>query len=323
VKKKTKRPAKQETSPQQRVIQSIKNNRMDLSHYFIPPPAGNAKNIAFISGMLTPFVMSVFSGLEQAAYRLDRYSCIISHFTTFNEESGKNAVLAKLVKEKNTGCLIMMTEWPSNAFMAEFRKQRVPVILLEKKMHGAHCITVDNFKGAYEATDYLIKKGRKKIALVRGESGQLTDGEAAATVPNERQNGYMKALSDNGMLFDQRLVYYVYHHIKEEGSQVYGQMKRDRADMDAVFCAAGDIVATGLIEMARADRKTVPGDISVVGFDDIMHGQGSEGELTTVRQPGREMGAEAFTTASEAIKGNLKEFKNIVFEPKLIVRTTA
>jgi LacI family transcriptional regulator len=323
MKKKIIKQAKKSATPRQRVIQSIKNNKIDLSHYFLPPPAGNAKNIAFISGMLTPYVMSVYSGLEQAAYRLDRYSYIISHFTTFNEESGKNTVLAKLVKERNTGCLIMMTEWPSNEFMLEFRKQRVPVILLEKKMHGAHCITVDNFKGAYEATDYLIKKGRKKIALVRGESGHLTDGETTATVPNERQNGYMKALSDNGILFDQRRVYYVYHHIKDEGSQVYGQMKRDRADIDAVFCAAGDLVATGLIEMARADRKTVPGDISVVGFDDIMNGQGTEGELTTVRQPGREMGAEAFKIASEAIKGNLKEFKNVVFAPKLIVRTTA
>jgi LacI family transcriptional regulator len=60
-----------------------------------------------------------------------------------------------------------------------------------------------------------------------------------------------------------------------------------------------------------------------VGFDDIMNGQGAEGELTTVRQPGREMGAEAFKIAAEAIRGNLKEFKNIVFDPKLIVRTTA
>jgi LacI family transcriptional regulator len=323
VKKKQNKPAKPASTPRQRVIQSCKKNKLDLGQYFLQPPSGNAKNIAFITGMLTPFVMSVYSGLEQAAYRTGRYSFIISHFTTFNEERGKNEVLEKIVREKNTCCLIMMTEWPSIEYMAEFRKQRVPVILLEKKMDGAHCITVDNFKGAYEATEYLIKKGRKKIALIRGESGQLTDGDTTATVPNERQNGYMAALSDNGILFDQRLVYYVYHHIKDEGYEAYTQMKRDRADCDAVFCAAGDLVAAGFIEMARIEKRRVPEDMAVVGFDDIMYGQGSEGELTTVRQPGREMGAEAFKIADEAIKGNLKEFKNIVFAPKLIIRDTA
>jgi LacI family transcriptional regulator len=217
----------------------------------------------------------------------------------------------------------MMTEWPGVSFMSEFKKQRVPVILVEKKIPGAHSITVDNFKGAYDAVTHLIKQGRKRIALIRGDSGLLSDGETTAVVPNERQNGYMAALSDNGLMFDQRIVYYVYHHIKEEGTQIFYQMKRDRAEPDAVFSAAGDLTAMGFIEEARKNGQKVPEDISVIGYDDIMQIPGFEGTLTTVRQPGREMGAEAFRLAAESVCGTVKEFKNIVFAPRLVIRTTA
>lgn len=315
----TKKPAEGPSLPPE----EAEKLRFNPDYYFHPTPEGRAKNIAFISDMMTPYVMSVYSGLEQQAYKTDRYSYIISHFTTFNEERAKNTVLAKIIYEKNTDCVIMMTEWPGVGFMAELKKRKVPVIIIEKKIPGAHSITVDNFRGAYMATDYLIKQGRKRIALVRGESGLLAEGETTALVPNERQNGYMAALSDNGIMFDQRLVYYVYHHIKEEGGQIYGKMKRDRADADAVFCAAGDLTAAGLIEEAKKDGAKVPQDIAVIGYDDILRMPGFEGILTTVRQPADEMGAEAFRIAVEAVRGNMKEFKNVVFNPELIVRNTA
>jgi len=82
-------------------------------------------------------------------------------------------------------------------------KKNIPIVLIECEAKGAHSVRVNNIRGAYEATEYLIKKGRKKIGLIVGIINPDSRYEKNM-VAEERLLGYKKALKDNGIEFDEK-----------------------------------------------------------------------------------------------------------------------
>ena len=281
------------------------------------------KKIAFVSGYMSPYVMGIYSSIEQAVSRTGMNNYELVHYTTLYNEYMANHIMSSLARGRDADCVITLSVSPSQASVSEFKKRRIPLITIEKKVKGAHSILVDNFAGAYKATEHLVNTGRKKIALIRGEIPVLKTGDSAVDVPNERQQGYMAALNKNNITFDQNLVFFVVNHIYEEGYQLFMQMRRNKNLPEAVFCSAGDYVALGFIEAAQRSGVRIPEDIAVIGFDDALMAPIGETALTTVRQPVVGIGMSAFNTAVDALNGKLKSLKSIVFEPELIIRNTA
>jgi DNA-binding LacI/PurR family transcriptional regulator len=92
---------------------------------------------------------------------------------------------------------------------------------------------------------------------------------------------------------------------------------------DSVFCAAGDTVALGFMKEARRLGIKVPGDIAVVGYDDILAASMVSPSLTTIRQPIIKMGMEALSIILRTLNNEIKETVTTTFEPELIVRESA
>ena len=173
-------------------------------------------------------------------------------------------------------------------------------------------ITMDNEGAAYEAVSFLIKNGRRNIALVNGSS--------EADVALLRGSGYRRALTEAGLVlrpdrmlmadFDSSLAY----------AKVKELLERDGA-VDALFCAS-DVMALGACKAIEELGLTVGDQVAVVGFDDIPEARYLYGGLTTVRQDFYLTGYMAGKAIYEKIEGKADvHVDNMMYE--LVIRGSA
>ena len=173
-------------------------------------------------------------------------------------------------------------------------------------------ITMDNERAAYEAVSFLIKNGRRNIALVNGSS--------EADVALLRGSGYRRALTEAGLVlrpdrmlmadFDSSLAY----------AKVKELLERDGA-VDALFCAS-DVMALGACKAIEELGLTVGDQVAVVGFDAIPEARYLYGGLTTVRQDFYLTGYMAGKAIYEKIEGKADvHVDNMMYE--LVIRGSA
>lgn len=170
----------------------------------------------------------------------------------------------------------------------------------------------DHEYGGYLATEHLISNGCSNILCVTENSNELQF--------IERTSGYRKALSDNGLAVNERYV------ITGECTYDYGyQLVMDRQGMlpeiDGIFSQA-DIMALGIMEGLKDLGYDIPGQIRVVGYDDIEFSSYFRPNLTTVHQPGEQMVADACSHLVALIKDEDKQlplFQEVI-RPTLIIR---
>ena len=136
----------------------------------------------------------------------------------------------------------------------------------------------DNVLGGTRATAHLARLGRRRIAFIGG-----TDPEAM-----QRCKGYQAALKQAGLPFDQALVCNVEFELESAEAAVSGLLKRG-IEFDGVV-GASDLIALGAIRALGRFGRTVPHDVSVVGYDDMLLSRLGTPALTTIRQDTREAG---------------------------------
>lgn len=285
---------------------------------------GKSDAIAFVSSYLSsPFVISVLSGVERRLFESGKFRHSLEHYSTRGAQELKSNLLKNILYGKKADAIIMLTIKPDSRLVKEFKKYGIPLVLIENRAPGAHSVLMDNYRGAYVAVDYLIKKGRKKITIVSGPAGASAYDEEENPVVAERLKGYLDALKDHGIAFEKRMSQNVVFFNQEEGSKIMDKIRRDAPDTDAIFCAAGDMAALGIIHKAKIMGIGIPQDIALVGFDDISVSSIMNPALTTVRQPLEEMGIKAFDLAIGSIEGKIKSSREIKLSPELIIRESA
>jgi DNA-binding LacI/PurR family transcriptional regulator len=136
----------------------------------------------------------------------------------------------------------------------------------------------DNRGGARQAVEYLVSHGRRRIAAITGPYDQ----EQSAA---ERLAGYRDVLPDAAPELVERADY-----TRQGGADAMAVLLDRCPDLDAVFVAS-DLMASGALEALRARGRRVPGDVAVVGFDDLADiAESTDPPLTTVHQDVEEMG---------------------------------
>ncbi len=169
-------------------------------------------------------------------------------------------------------------------------------------------VTVDSMGASYDAVNRLIKSGRRKIAFF------TVDNDLIST--KERLEGYKKALKDNHIEFDPKLVFsgnYGYRNAVSETEAFIGS----GADFDGVF-AISDRMAAGAIKAIIQSGRTVPEDVSVIGFDNTDASYITTPSITTVAQPANDLGKEAFRMLCKVMKK--EKYQNKILNYKIISR---
>jgi LacI family transcriptional regulator len=285
--------------------------------------SGRTDSIAFIAPRFTsPFISIILSYVEMKAFKTGKYVHGITPYSTANEIATKEELLRKMVYGRKADAVVLFSMKPTPGIVEEYKKSRTPLILVENDMTGCHSIMVDNVNGSYKATKYLISKYGSNIGFIVGENNPPL-GQEIHYASLERMKGYKKALSENLIEYDSNLVQYVRHYSYEEGRECLINFRKKNVKLDAVFCAAGDILAMGVMDQAIKEGLNIPGQLAVMGYDDIQAAKLLNPALTTVNQPFEEIGNAIFDLAVNCIEGKVKEEKHIVIDPELIIRASA
>jgi LacI family transcriptional regulator len=230
-------------------------------------------------------------------------------------EMQKERLKLALIQTKPTA-LIAMDIRPDADTIAAYTAANVPIVLTNENAPGVSSIAVDNIAGGRIAGEYLVKKGRKKIAIVSGRT-QVKGGLNA----EQRLKGFQQALKANGLSIPQEGMIEVINYSREEGVEVMPKLLD--ISVDAIFCAAGDNCAQGLLAVARDRGVRVPEDIAIIGFDDLLIARLSTPALTTIKQPLKEMAEAAYKMAVTQRYEILRMPQNIKLKPEIIIRKSA
>ncbi|OKP94688.1 LacI family DNA-binding transcriptional regulator [Paenibacillus sp. P32E] len=235
-------------------------------------------------GVMFPNVSSAFSsdllhGIDEFAHD-SNYSVVVCN----TDNDGKRTMkYLQLLREKQVDGIIFSSEVLNKEYYEVLESMKIPVVLVSSKTDFAKVpyVKVDDYQAVYDAIQYLISKGHRKIAMISG-----TKSDPIAGTP--RVQGYRKALEASGIAFDSsRLVYGDFSF--ESGGRAMESILRKAGEATAVF-AASDEMAIGALSAALKHGLNVPEDISIMGYDDLKLAQMVTPPLTTVRQPLYEMG---------------------------------
>lgn len=170
----------------------------------------------------------------------------------------------------------------------------------------------DSLAGGFEATTHLLELGHRRIGFLAGRP-ELRSSEM-------REAGYRRALRQAGIRFDPALV--AVGMYDPDTVRIVGRALLQQSDRPTAVFAANDRTALGLIEVAGELGLDVPGDLSVIGFDDIPEAFLTARPLSTVRQPIQRLGAEAARMLVTMLAGGMPEATHLVLPTRLIPRAT-
>ena len=176
---------------------------------------------------------------------------------------------------------IFATMMPQSTHIRRLREEQVPTVLaLRACDKSIDAVIIDNTQAAYNGTKYLIERGHKKIALALGNT--------ELALYSERFRGYRQALEDSGIVFDEALVM----HERSGVNSFYTltKMMIEKGNIpDAVF-ATNDARAIVSMRALYDLGFKIPGDVSVLGFDNVEIAAYMEPPLSTISQPLYNMG---------------------------------
>lgn len=181
-----------------------------------------------------------------------------------------------------------------------------------------HTVVVNNFEGAYKATEHLIKNGYKSIAAIAGAE--------TMSITQERLAGYKAALLAHNIPIDTRYIkhcYYAGMRLNELEKPIDELMSLE-VTPDAIF-ATSDKLTTGSLEELTARKIEVPKQIALAGFSNSEVAHLLNPGVTTVKQPAFEMGQAAVELLLKLItsKRAVTEFERQIFSPQLTVRESS
>jgi len=281
--------------------------------------SGRADSIAFISTRFSSVVgMNILREIEEGVYLaglLEKYDLI--PFSTRGNIKLKEQIIDSIISSRKADVIIMLGMKLSDEYLKKIREKKISLILIDEYIEGVHSVKSDNFNGAYNATMHLLNKGRKKLVYL-GEKQMPEKGLSIY----EKVNGFKKAISDFGR--EIKVSYFsVENNFINDGYTAGRNIINEVKDMDAIFCAAGDNTAIGVMKAVKEAGIKIPDDIAIIGYDDIPVASAISPALTTVKQPFEKIGNEAFAIALEEIQGKIKQVKNFVFETEFIKRDSA
>lgn len=266
-----------------------------------------------VSTFTSPIFSRVVLAIEERAYELG-YDVLIAQSLDVpeREEACVNRFLARRVD----GLFIV----PSYRMATEARiyhellARKVPTVVLGHTVPFCNQfvnVESDDVSGSYQATQHLLSLGHKRIAFFSGPPG--------TPWTQERFEGYRRALREAGLDVDEKLVFQAGRSI-EDGAKAALQMINEGSDATAVQ-TVNDMLAVGCAETLLKQGLKIPGDISVVGFGNILMSQHFSVPLTTSRQPKYRLGSAAIEAMQELLKGKRPDSRRLAAE--LVIRASS
>src|SRR4051794_1020821 len=244
--------------------------------------------------------------LDEAAERAG-YDVVLSTVTRGRDE--RRAV--ETLTDSRCEALVLLGPEASDEELAELGR-RLPVVVVGRPLRaaGIDVVRAADEEGVGAAVDHLVSLGHTDIAYVDGGGGSI----AVA-----RRRGYRQALHRHGLAARSRVV--PGDHTEEAGSRA-GQLLAAADVRPTAVVTFNDRVAVGLLDALTRAGWDVPGDVSVVGYDDSPLARLAHIDLPTVDQNSRELTEHAVDAVLDRLERGRTEAREVVLPPRLVVRTT-
>ncbi|MCR5590320.1 MAG: LacI family transcriptional regulator [Lachnospiraceae bacterium] len=268
-----------------------------------------------VKGMTNPFFMKMI-GIMEEEIQVKRYSLELRHV---DENTDEVEVALELVKEKKLRGIIFLGGLITHS-TEKLEKIGIPFVLstipVSDGSEGSYSsVSVDDVAESRKIVDFLIKKGHKKIAFMGAPKSDISIGKL-------RYDGYIRALEDNKIKPDQKLIWHSEEdadtYSMQNGYDVMNSMLKKKMKFTALF-AISDTMAIGALKALREAGIRVPEDVAVVGYDGIDMGTFCAPTLTTICQPFEEMARKTCSILFDVIRHDLAHQK-IIMEAKIVER---
>lgn len=263
-----------------------------------------------LSDITNPFWTTVARGIEDTANQ-HGYHLIIGN--TDESPEKQNDYLTFLMKKQVDGFLVVPASFSP---LAQLTNRQIPFVVLDRWFPGGEVDSVrcDSIGGAYQLTQYLLALGHRRIGVITGRQDHSTALDRVA--------GARQAVSDAG-LDERSLTVYWGEFTQACGYDYAAQLMQTTPRPSAIF-AANNFIAIGVMRWLREHGLDVPGDMSVVAFDDLPPAITIDPFFTVAAQPAYEMGRRATQLLLARLGSDAaSEPQEIVLPVELIVRKSS
>lgn len=274
-----------------------------------------------IIGIVVPeitgyFFATVISGVQDMVGKAGYKLLICQSNESFDEES---KLLQDILALRVDGVLISPTyETTDYQYFEALQSAGIPLVIFDRDCSGfeADKVLVDSYEGAYNAVEYLIKKGYENIVHIAGPISFPTF--------KQRLDGYLNAHYDNNLPISSDSIIKTSGFSSDAGIEAVDQILGRKKKVDAIF-AVNDAVAIGAMFVLRERGYRVPEDIAIIGFDDEPYAQHFHPTLSSVWQPAYELGmlSAKILLDRHAQKDTIGSYRYEVLKPELMIRTSS
>ena len=256
----------------------------------------------------TPFFSQLTEGIE-AGCKAAGYKLRISYMY---KADNMERQLAEIISSDCSGIILLGTEMIHEDY-SHFSKIKVPMVLLDVYFNTVKhdCILINNMQGAFLATDYLISQIMKQPGYLH----------SSYSIPNfeERADGFYNAVRYHGMSTSKSIV----HRLTPSVEGAYADMIEildNEEETASCYFADNDWIAIGAMRAFQSKGFKIPGDISIIGFDNIPSANYMEPSLTTIHVPKQYMGETATRRLVEIMHNKGSSIVKIQVATSLIIR---
>ncbi|MCP4756567.1 MAG: LacI family transcriptional regulator [Proteobacteria bacterium] len=289
---------------------------MESQDYVYDAVAGDlSRRKTSVLGLIIPTIKnSIFSntvyGIQQKAEEYG-YTTIIGN--SDYDEASETRLIRLFQQRRMAGLIVTGLSHETKDRIETLVQSGIPSVVTWETLNSDKISYAgfDNYKAAYSMTSYLLRLRHRRIGLLIGPYSRVNRAQ-------QRLEGYKSALRDGGIPFDPGLV------LEREYTLVDGKegMRAllNLSDPPTAVFAASDVLAMGALAAVKEKGLTVPGDVSLAGFDDIDFAAYLDPPLTTVKIPAFEMGQLAVKALIKMIDKGPEQVRQYCLETDLIVR---
>ena len=305
------RPEKVRPETRERVLQAVRETHFVFDGIAASMISRRSRTIGLIIPTITNSIYAASTQSIQHTAQAAGYTVLlgVSEFSPRME-----ADLAQRLLERRVDGLILTGGNHDQSLIEKMQTNGVPFLITWKLMRAKDwpSVSFDNYKAAWSAVEFLVSLGHRRVGLICGR----TDVNDRAL---DRRQAFEDCLKRHGLAVDPSLIYERDFEM-EEGASAMSAMLDTPEPPTAVFCA-NDIQAIGALSQCRERGLSVPGDISIIGFDDLPVTSYTRPKLTTVRVPAHDMGRRAAEIMIASIERQIP-LQSVELNTELIARET-
>jgi len=271
---------------------------------------GKTKSIGLIvENIANQFFSSLARVIEEEA---KKKGYRVFYCSTGNDEERSAELVQSLLQANVDGFIITPTEKLDKS-IDQLLKMNRPVVLIDRYFPGQEVshVVMDNYEGAFLATNFLIEKGRRKIALINNNSGMVQ--------MQLREKGYVDALKKAG-IYDEKLILHLdYHSSEEEKVEELISFFRNNKAIDGALFLTNYMGLAGLQAFQKMGLK-LPEDLAIISYDDHYSFRLHSPAITVVEQPINTIAVKAVELLMDQMINDDAVVEKVVLKGNIIVR---